>query len=228
LIILGKGDRDLAVSQRSYRGRLHRKYFAQGQLPCALGGESTIKDDVDDVLRILKILSFGLVTFLVILLVLSLSYLREGWCIDYLADGDTLEERVSRLRVYWALFVHDFLIFRVIDPRLLATRIALDSRGFMVWLALLGIPRVVPLAFVEMAADIALLVVVALGEAVVLLVLLVSPLCHHVPQLHGSSRTIVPEVMVRVLQEEPVLETVDDILVGDVGNGGAYLEEVLV
>jgi hypothetical protein len=34
--------------------------------------------------------------------------------------------------------------------------------------------------------------------------------------------------MVRVLQEEPVLETVDDILVGDVGNGGAYLEEVLV
>jgi hypothetical protein len=39
----------------------------------------------------------------------------------------------------------------------------------LVWLALSGVSRVVPLAFVEVTVAIALLVVVALGEAVVLL-----------------------------------------------------------
>jgi hypothetical protein len=65
--------------------------------------------------------------------------------------------------------------------------IALNGRNFLVWLALSGVPRVVPLAFVEVVIATSLLVVVALGEAVILLVLLVSPLCHQVTQLHGSS-----------------------------------------
>jgi hypothetical protein len=69
----------------------------------------------------------------------------------------------------------------------------------MVWLALLSVPRVVPLAFVEVAVAIALLVMVALGEVVIFLVLLVSPPRHHVTQLHGSSRVVAPEVVVRVL-----------------------------
>jgi hypothetical protein len=76
-------------------------------------------------------------------------------------------------------------------------RVALDSRNFMVWLALLGICRVVPLAFVEVAVAIALLVVVALGEAVDFLILLLP--CHHVTQPHGNSWAVAPEVMVRVL-----------------------------
>jgi hypothetical protein len=60
----------------------------------------------------------------------------------------------------------------------------------MVWLALLGVSRVVPLAFVEVAVAIALLIVVALGEVIVLLILLVSPPCHHVAQLYNSSRAV--------------------------------------
>jgi hypothetical protein len=76
--------------------------------------------------------------------------------------------------------MHDLLVLRVVVPRLFATRIVLDSRDFMVWFALLGVPRVVPLAFIEVAIAIALLVMVALGEAVALLVLLVCPPCHHV------------------------------------------------
>jgi hypothetical protein len=61
-----------------------------------LGGESAVstEDEVDNV-RILELLSPRFVTSLVILLVLSLSSLREGWCIECLADGDTLKERVS-------------------------------------------------------------------------------------------------------------------------------------
>jgi hypothetical protein len=100
-------------------------------------------------------------------------------------------------------------------------RVSLDNRNFMVWLALSGVPRVVPLAFVEVAIAVALFVGVALGEAVVFLILLVSPPCHHVTQLHSSSRAVAPEVVVRVLREESVLEATDDVLIGDVGDGGA-------
>jgi hypothetical protein len=127
--------------------------------------------------------------------------------------------------VYRALFVHDFLDLCVIVPRLLATRIALDNRDFLVWLALLSVPRAVPLALVKVAIAIALLVIIALGEAVVLLVLLVSPPCHHVTQLHGTSWAIASEVVVRVFREEPILEAADDVLVSDVGDGGACLKE---
>jgi hypothetical protein len=133
---------------------------------------------------------------------------------------------VSRLQVYRALFVHDFLIFQVVVPRLLATGIVLNSCDFMVWLALLGISGVVPLALVEVVVAIGLLVVVALGEAVILLVLLVSPPCNHVVQLYSTSWAIAPEVVVRMLQEEPVLEAADDIIISDVGDGCAHLEEM--
>jgi hypothetical protein len=84
---------------------------------------------------------------------------------------------------------------------------------------------VAPLTFIELAGAIALLVMFALGEAVILLVLLVSPPCHHVTQLHGSSRAVAPEVMVCVLREEAVLEATNDVLIDDVGDGGAPLEE---
>jgi hypothetical protein len=127
--------------------------------------------------------------------------------------------------VYRALFVQDFLIVQVVVPRLHATWVALDSRDFMVWLALSGIPRVVPLAFVKVAIAIALLVMVAVEEAVVFLIFLVSPPCHHITQFHGGSRAVAPEVVIRVLQEKAILEAMNDVLNGDVGNGGARLEE---
>jgi hypothetical protein len=64
----------------------------------SLGGESAVsaeddvddvlrilkvaEDDVDDILRNLKVLSPRLVTSFIILPILSHSYLREGWCIE--------------------------------------------------------------------------------------------------------------------------------------------------
>jgi hypothetical protein len=38
---------------------------------------------------------------------------------------------------------------------------------------------------------------------------------------------IASKVVVRVLREEPILEAVNDILIGDIGDGGAHLEEML-
>jgi hypothetical protein len=121
--------------------------------------------------------------------------------------------------------MHDLLVVRVVVPRLLATQITLDSHDFMVWLALSGVPRVVLLAFVIVAVAIALLVVVALGEAIVSLILLVSSPCHHVMQLHGSSWAVAPEVVVHVLREEAMLEAMDDVFIGDVGDGDVHLKE---
>jgi hypothetical protein len=66
--------------------------------------------------------------------------------------------------VYRALFVHDLLVLCLVVHRLLATPIALNGRDFLVWLALFSVPRVVPLAFVEVAVAISLLVMVALGK----------------------------------------------------------------
>jgi hypothetical protein len=122
--------------------------------------------------------------------------------------------------------MHDLLVVRVVVPQLLAMRIALDSRDFMVWLALSGVSRVVPLAFVVVAIAIALLVVVALGEAIIFLILLISPPCHHVTQLHGSNQAVAPEVVVHLLREEAMLEATNNILIGDVGDGGVRLKEI--
>jgi hypothetical protein len=97
----------------------------------------------------------------------------------------------------------------------------------MVWLALSGVSKVVPVAFVGVVVVVALLVVVALGEALVLLNLLVSPPCHHVTKLHDSSRAIAFEVVVSVLQEKTILEAKDDVHVSDLGDGGSHLEEAL-
>jgi hypothetical protein len=75
---------------------------------------------------------------------------------------------------------------------------------------------------------VALLVVVALGEALVLLILLVGPPCHHVTEFHSSSWVVASEVVVGVLREKAILEAADDVLVGDVGDGGSHLEEAPV
>jgi hypothetical protein len=95
--------------------------------------------------------------------------------------------------------VQDFFKLSLIAARLLAPRIALNNRDFLFWLALSGVPRVVPLALVEVVVAFAVLVIVALGEAIVLLVLLIDPPCHHVAQFHSSSRMVASEVMVHVL-----------------------------
>jgi hypothetical protein len=58
--------------------------FVQGQLLRMLGRESAVsaEDDFDDVLWILEVLSPRLVTLPIVLLVLSLSCLGEGWGIE--------------------------------------------------------------------------------------------------------------------------------------------------
>jgi hypothetical protein len=93
--------------------------------------------------------------------------------------------------------MQDFLKLMLLVSQLLGMRVALYSRDFMVWLALSGGFRVVPLAFVRAVA------VVALGEALVLLVLWVGPSLHHVAELHHNLGVVAAEVVVDVLRVRP-------------------------
>jgi hypothetical protein len=65
-------------------GKLDREHFTQGQLLRALQGKATIstEDDIDDILRVLEVLSSRLVTFLVLPLILPLSILRKQWSVE--------------------------------------------------------------------------------------------------------------------------------------------------
>jgi hypothetical protein len=154
---------------------------------------------------------------------LILPLFRERY-IERLAEADALDECVLGLGVHRALLVQDLLELILLVPQLLAMRVALYSHDFMVWLALSGGFQVVLLAFVGAVAVVAL-VVVALGEALVLLILLVGPSLHHVMELHDSLGAVAAKVTVDVLRAEAVLDALDDVLVGDVGDGGAHLEE---
>jgi hypothetical protein len=116
-----------------------------------------------------------------------------------------VKECVLELQVHRALLVQDLLELILLVPRLLTMRVVLYSHDFMVWLALLGGFQVVSLAFVEAVAIVAL-VIVALGEALVLLVLLVGPSLHHVTELHNSLGVDAAKVAVDVLRAEAVLE----------------------
>jgi hypothetical protein len=65
-------------------GRLYREDFEQGQLPRRLGGEAAVstEDDIDDILRVLEILSPQIVNLVIILVVLSLSSLGKWWSME--------------------------------------------------------------------------------------------------------------------------------------------------
>jgi hypothetical protein len=67
-------------------------------------------------------------------------------------------------RVHWASFVQDFFKLSLIAPRVFAPRIALNSRDFLVWLALSGITRVVLLALVEVVLLLPYLSLLRLGK----------------------------------------------------------------
>jgi hypothetical protein len=136
-----------------------------------------------------------------------------------------LKSKCLDFKCIGALLVHDFLKLSLIVPRVLAPWIVLNRRDFIVWPAFLGVTRVVLLAFVRVVVVIALLIIFALGKALVLLVLLVGPPCHHVAEFHSSSRAVASEVMVGELREKAILEAVDDVLIEDVSDGASHLDK---
>jgi hypothetical protein len=69
-------------------------------------------------------------------------------------------------------------------------------------------------------------VVAALREAVALLFLSVYPSLHHVMEPRNGLGSVTAKIYEEVLVGDAVVEAVDHVLLGDVGDGGASLEEV--
>jgi hypothetical protein len=108
---------------------------------------------------------------------------------------------------------------------------ALDSRDCVVWLALVIRTRVVVAAttlvpaFVIVAARVLLALAmdgVVLGVG---LVFFISPGGDHDLEVGDGARAVATEVFEGATVVETVLEEVDDLLVGDVNNGGALVEK---
>jgi len=72
---------------------------------------------------------------------------------------------------------------------------------------------------------VSVVVISLLRVAVIVLLLLVRPVCHHVRECPDGLGVLPAEISIEVPVGKAVLEAVDDVLIGDVGDGGMCLEE---
>jgi hypothetical protein len=103
----------------------------------------------------------------------------------------------------------------------------IDSCDDIIWLSFPGWTRKVPLAFVVAvvvwASQIAILMP---REPLPLLLLLFRPIVHHITKARNSLRPVPLEIPVDAWVGDAVVETIDDVILRDVRDGGADVEEV--
>jgi hypothetical protein len=125
----------------------------------------------------------------------------------------------------WALLLQELLEL-FLRRRLLAPRGTIHSRVEIIWLAFTGWTRIVPLAFVVAvvvwAPQIAILVP---REPLPHLLLLLGPIVHHITKARNSLRPVLPKILVDAWVGDAVVEIVDDVVLRDVRDGGADVEE---
>jgi hypothetical protein len=110
---------------------------------------------------------------------------------------------------------------------LLGLRRMIYSRDEVIWLALSGWTRVVPLALVGMTVICAPQVaVIASREPLPHLFLLLGPVVHHVTKPCNSFRSVLPKVSVDALVGDAIVEAVDDVFLRDIRNGGAQVKKM--
>ena len=98
----------------------------------------------------------------------------------------------------------------------------------IVWLMVFTRILLVPWAFtaVVVTTSPAIVVVTVPGEAVILQFFIFGPRRHHIAEFRDGLGSLPAEVPEDVPVCESLMKVVDDILVGDVGDGGALLEEM--
>jgi hypothetical protein len=124
-----------------------------------------------------------------------------------------------------ALFLQELLEL-LLRRRLLALQRTIDSRDDIIWLSFSGWTRKIPLAFVVAvvvwAPQIAILMP---REPLPHLLLLFGPIVHHITKARNSLRPVPPEIPVDAWVGDAVVETIDDVILRDVRDGGADVEE---
>jgi hypothetical protein len=103
----------------------------------------------------------------------------------------------------------------------------INSRDLIIWLALSGWTRIVSLALiVAVVMRTPQIAILAPQEPLPHILLLLGPVVHHVMQPRNSLRPVLPEVFVDAWIGDAVVEAVDDVLLRDIRNGGADIEEM--
>jgi hypothetical protein len=127
--------------------------------------------------------------------------------------------------VSWALLLQEFLEL-LLRCRLLAPRRMIHSRDDIIWLTFLGWTRKVPLAFVVAVVVWAPQVTILTPrEPLPHLLLLFGLIVHHIMKACNSLRPVPPEIPVDAWVGDAFVETIDDVVLRDVRDGGADVEE---
>jgi hypothetical protein len=126
-----------------------------------------------------------------------------------------------------ALFLQELLEL-LLRRRLLAPRRTIDSCDDIIWLSFPGWTRKVPLAFVIAvviwAPQIAILTP---REPLPHLLLLFGPIVHHIRKARNSLRPVPPKIPVDAWISDAIVETIDDVVLRDVCDGGADVKETM-
>jgi hypothetical protein len=125
----------------------------------------------------------------------------------------------------WAFLLQE--LFKLLLRRcLLASQGTVHSHDEIVWLALSGWTRVVPLAFIgTVVVWMPRVAIIAPRELLPYLFLLLGPVVHHVMKPCNSSRSVLPKLSIDAWVGDAVVEAVDDVFLQDIRNGGADIEE---
>jgi hypothetical protein len=102
----------------------------------------------------------------------------------------------------------------------------IDSCDDIIWLSFSGWTRKVPLAFVVAAVVwVPQIAILTPREPLPHLLLLFGPIVHHITKACNSLWPVPPEIPVDAQVGDAVVETIDDVVLRDVRDGGADVEE---
>jgi energy-coupling factor transporter transmembrane protein EcfT len=71
------------------------------------------------------------------------------------------------------------------------------------------------------------IIIITSRELIALLFFLVGPFQYHIAESHDRARSVSSEVAIELLGGEAIVEAVDDVVIGDVGDGRSCIKEPL-
>jgi hypothetical protein len=137
----------------------------------------------------------------------------------------TVDGRVIGTWVPWAFLLQELLEL-LLRRRLLASRGTIHSHDEIIWPALSGWTRIVPLAFIiAVVIWTPQIAILAPREPLPHLLLLFGPVVHHITKARNSFRPVLPEISVDAWVSDAIVEAVDDVVLRNVHDGSANVEE---
>jgi hypothetical protein len=142
---------------------------------------------------------------------------------EYPPEMIAIDCRVVGTWMPWAFLLQELLKL-LLRRRLLASRGTIHNRDEIIWLALWT--QIVPLALVvAVVMRTPQIAIIAPREPLSHLLFLLGPVVHHAMKPRNSLRPVPPKVPVDAWVGDAVVEAVDDVLLQDICNGGADVEE---